>query len=96
LGSWAGWVVVVVLLLFEGTEYGPLVGGVEEFDDDFEFAAVFDAVILSVVASEGVCLCEGAGGGVSEALFGEAAGAEVRMEWFSTMSSSLAPALTAS
>ena len=85
MGSWAGWVVVVVLLSFEGTEYGPLVGGVEEFD----------AVILSVVASESVCLCEGAGG-VGEALFGEAAGAEVRIEWFSTMSSSLAPALTAS
>lgn len=76
---------VVVLLSFEGTEYGPLVGGVE----------VFDAVIPSVVASESVCLCEGAGG-VGEVLFGEAAGAEVRMEWFSTMSSSLAPALMAS
>ena len=88
-------VVVVVLLSFGGTECGPLVGGVEEFGDGFEFAAVFDAVILSVVASESVCLCEGAGG-VGEALFGEAAGAEVRIEWFSTMSSSLAPALTAS
>ena len=86
----------MVLLSFEGTEYGPLVGGVEEFDDGFEFAAVFGAVILSVVASESVCLCEGAGGGVDEALFGEGVGAEVRMEWFSTMSSSLAPALTAS
>ena len=92
MGSWAEWVVVVVvaLLSFEGTENGPLVSGVEEFNDGFEFAAVFDGVILSVVASEG------AGGGVGEALFGEAAGAEVRMEWFSTMSSSLAPALTAS
>ena len=75
----------MVLLSFEGVECGPLVSGVEEFD----------AVILSVVASESVCWCEGAGG-VGEALFGEAAGAEVRMEWFSTMSSSLAPALTAS
>ena len=88
-------VVVVVLLSFEGMEYGPLIGWVEEFDDGFESAAVLDAVILSVVASESVCWCEGAGG-VGEALFGEAAGAEVRMEWFSTMSSSLAPALTAS
>ena len=75
----------MVLLSFEGTECGSLVGGVEEFD----------AVILSVVVSESVCLCEGAGG-VGEALFGEAVGTEVRMEWFSTMSSSLAPTLTAS
>lgn len=87
---------VVVLLSFEGTECGLLVGGVEEFGDGFEFAAVFDAVILSVVVSESVWLCEGAEGGVGEALFGEVAGAEVRMEWFSTMSSSLAPAFTAS